>query len=134
MPAIVAPRPLLVAPADLPKPRRACPTSTRRRTKPYSSRRRPAVRGPLPDHPFDALPWLAALDATPSSALADIADLSQIPDPRRPVPDLVQTPPPCPSTPPSRPTTPPSRFVPSRVRFHNLMPVLCDDEFAFAPR
>ncbi|KAG6861664.1 hypothetical protein C0995_013666 [Termitomyces sp. Mi166 len=180
MPAILSPRPAratasLAPAADFlpqPKPRRApvslCSTPapspavathsqrspcTRRRPKPYSTRRRTSHRPtrptePIPIHPFDQLPWIAALDATPSG-LWDIADLSQIPDSsvrrpkmqvmtRRAPPDLIQTPPRANSPSPpcdipalsravtSRPTTPLSRFIPSRVLFHNLMPVLCE--------
>ncbi|KAG6810298.1 hypothetical protein H0H92_012522, partial [Tricholoma furcatifolium] len=142
--------------------RRALPPQPRRRAKPYSNRRR-AKRAtdpiPKPVHTFDQLPWISALD-TPSTSLWDIADLSQLPDPpsspsirrprRPPPPDLIQSPPPKPSmssrapSPPcdtpfvarpviSRPTTPLSRFIPSRVLFHNLMPVLCESPYDNSP-
>lgn len=140
------PKALLAAPVDVPaRSKRCAHACTRRRTKPYSIRRRTLhAPEPLPViHPFDQLPWIPALDATPCDRW-DIADLSQLPDSRpgliarRLLPDLIQTPPARPSTPPPppqppcdthphpRPTTPLSRFVPSRVLFHNLMPVLCE--------
>ncbi|KAG6895329.1 hypothetical protein C0992_001870 [Termitomyces sp. T32_za158] len=172
MPAILSARParttLLPAPTDVPVRTNTKP----RRTKPYSHShshshsKRPRAPLPLPraPHPFDSLPWLPLLDATPSDRdVWDLADLSQLPDKppvliaRRPFPDLVQTAPLRPSTPqpppPSTPTPLPTplslplplplplppcdtrcpttpraraRFVPARVLFHNLMPVLCD--------
>ncbi|KAG6845703.1 hypothetical protein H0H87_004969 [Tephrocybe sp. NHM501043] len=148
---------------ECPKARRATASqplcTTRRRTKPYSPRRRPSQQAaPCPAHAFDQLPWIAALERTPDAlSPSDLADLSQIPDPpasrsvrrQRAAPDLVPssraTPraptPPCDTTPPfslrptppSRPTTPLSRFIPSRVLFHNLMPVLCDDQSSSPP-
>ncbi|KAG6840190.1 hypothetical protein C0991_008354 [Blastosporella zonata] len=176
MPVILSPRPtrpntappLAIAFCPKPKPRRATaslcstpvpsphPCTTRRRAKPYSTRRRSSQRATA-IHPFDQLPWIGTLDRAPDS-LDDIADLSQIPDPpsspsvrrptaRPPLPDLIPSPPPrvAPSrpssplcdTPPfllrlpsnSRPTTPLSRFLPSRVLFHNLMPVLCESPY-----
>ena len=108
-------------------------------------------------HPFDQLPWISALEATPRSLSPwDIADLSQIADPFSPGPirrrktSLRSNPmalPPTPTpptqrsddvswaagstlpsndTPISRSQTPPPRFTPSRVLFHNLMPVYND--------
>ncbi|KAF7322877.1 hypothetical protein HMN09_00067100 [Mycena chlorophos] len=64
----------------------SCSTSPRRR---HSARRRHCTQTdccpirvsdrPSDCHPFDRLPWISALDATPdASSAADIADLSQL--------------------------------------------------------
>ncbi|PPQ81233.1 hypothetical protein CVT25_015757 [Psilocybe cyanescens] len=107
-----------------------------------------------PSHTFDDLPWISTLDAAPEFLNPwDIADLSIIPDsdlsssgpgPVRsrksslrssPIISTKNT-----SSPPSLPlplrdtsllpspsvSTPRSRFMPSRVLFHNLMPVSYD--------
>ncbi|KAG6836750.1 hypothetical protein H0H93_003826 [Arthromyces matolae] len=111
------------------------PCSRRPKSKPYASRRRQQQRS---HHPFDDLPWVDALNSPATNDLWDIADISQIPDKRRKrasatsaAPDLIQSPPPRETfssnrPPTSRPTTPLSRFIPSKVIFHNLMPVLCE--------
>ncbi|KAG6918037.1 hypothetical protein DXG01_016889 [Tephrocybe rancida] len=131
--------------------RRPKPYSTRRRSTQRVNAPAPA---PHPIHPFDQLPWISALDA-PLNPLVDLADLSQLPIPEPPSSPSVRpqhnvnrkpprfrprsppcdTPAPAPApalppfplrTAPSRPSTPLSRFIPARVLFHNLMPVLCE--------
>ncbi|KAF8911170.1 hypothetical protein CPB84DRAFT_1842416 [Gymnopilus junonius] len=122
-------------------------------------RRRLAPRIPCPpSHSFDDLPWISTLDAAPELLNPwDIADLSLIPlddspssgpGPVRrrktslrssPVASSKSHPPISPGSPlPIRDTsllstpsvsTPRSRFLPSRVLFHNLMPVSCDSPF-----
>ncbi|KDR81841.1 hypothetical protein GALMADRAFT_15674, partial [Galerina marginata CBS 339.88] len=109
-----------------------------------------------PSHAFDDLPWISTLDAAPELLNPwDIADLSLIPDSsfhdipssgpgpvRRRKTSLRSSPiaaknstSPSGSPLPLRDTsllpspsvsTPRSRFIPSRVLFHNLMPVSCD--------
>ncbi|KJA27505.1 hypothetical protein HYPSUDRAFT_52001 [Hypholoma sublateritium FD-334 SS-4] len=107
------------------------PVSSRTRSKAASRRRR------LPA--FDSLPWISTLDAPPELLNPwDIADLSLIadaalcappgPGPVRRRKTSLRS---CPIT-PTKPretsaqsvSTPPSRFIPSRVLFHNLMPVV----------
>ncbi|KAH9484003.1 hypothetical protein JR316_0003482 [Psilocybe cubensis] len=131
-------------------------TSSRRRSKPTtrSVRRRrvnPRVES-RPTHSFDDLPWISTLDAAPELINPwDIADLSIIPDshisssglgpvrsrksslrssPIASISNLSPSPPlPLRDTslfPPSNVSTPRSRFMPSRVLFHNLMPVSYD--------
>lgn len=128
----------------------------RTRTANQSSRRRrlaPRDNSHIsaPTHAFDDLPWISTLESAPDFVNPwDIADLSLIPDaessPSGPGPvrrrktslrsNPMNTPPspsgsPLPTRdtslllPPSVPT-PRSHFIPSRVLFHNLMPVSCD--------
>jgi hypothetical protein len=124
---------------------------SRRRSKPPARRRRLAPRLDFPPpHPFDDLPWISACDAEPDLLNPwDIADLSLIPDYHLPSSGPVRTrksslrssprtsPTSSKNTPSIRDTsllpspasvsTPPRpRFLPSRVLFHNLMPVVCD--------
>ncbi|PPR03955.1 hypothetical protein CVT26_001160 [Gymnopilus dilepis] len=122
-------------------------------------RRRLAPRvPPPPSHAFDDLPWISTLDAAPELLNPwDIADLSLLPTNdlpssgpgpvRRRKTSLRSSPVAAKSHPPSSPgsplpirdtsllstpssvSTPRSRFLPSRVLFHNLMPVSCDSPF-----
>ncbi|KAF7363334.1 hypothetical protein MSAN_00988800 [Mycena sanguinolenta] len=61
-----------------------CSSPHRRRTaRPRPHRRRHCARAECPIesalHPFDRLPWISAMDASPDALdLADIADLSQL--------------------------------------------------------
>ncbi|KAG5639500.1 hypothetical protein H0H81_000645 [Sphagnurus paluster] len=88
--------PIELAPPLSSHPHASCPSSPRfqiprsptprRRSKPYASSsssshtRRRSSR--VPEHPFDRLPWISALDAPPTRLdLCDIADLSQLPIP-----------------------------------------------------
>ncbi|KAF9477357.1 hypothetical protein BDN70DRAFT_789922, partial [Pholiota conissans] len=124
---------------------------TRSKAAAQSSRRRRLASRfdlPGPSHAFDELPWIASLDAEPELLNPwDIADLSLISDAdplsssgpgpvRRRKTSLRSSPitakshspardtffPPAPQI-VSPATTPRSRFIPSRVLFHNLMPV-----------
>ncbi|KAJ7774701.1 hypothetical protein B0H16DRAFT_1361784 [Mycena metata] len=120
-----------------------CSTPHRRRTA-RPRRRRHCARSECPIesalHPFDRLPWISAMDAIPDAFdLADIADLSQL---------VVDEP--SPAVPPTAgpirrrktslrsnplapklhnnlhettPHTPLSHYNPSRITFHNLMPL-----------
>ncbi|KIM49476.1 hypothetical protein M413DRAFT_21692 [Hebeloma cylindrosporum] len=129
------------------------PSSSRRRSKkPSRSRRRLPPR--VESHAFDDLPWISSLDVSPDLLNPwDIADLSLIPDsdlrsspgpgPVRRRKSSLRSSPINSTKPSSSPgsalpirdtsllspssvSTPPPRFIPSRVLFHNLMPVSCD--------
>ncbi|KAJ6471612.1 hypothetical protein C8R47DRAFT_745432 [Mycena vitilis] len=132
-------------------PSSSCSSTKRRRTvRPQRQRQCARVECPIESapHPFDALPWISAMDTMPDAFdLADIADLSQL---------VIDDPPPHRASRPSvsgpirrrktslrsnplhsrsrtshenTPHTPPSRIDYSRVTFHNLMPVFsCDHQ------
>lgn len=129
-------------------PRRRLKSNSHHTNRPRASPRR-NFRVNAPDHAFDQLPWISTLQTAPDLTNPwDIADLSLIPDldsadlpsglgpVRRRKSSLRSNPmdvSPTPESLPIRDTspllsvpTPRSHFIPSRVLFHNLMPVAWD--------